>query len=122
MIGLKEGNNYSRIDKIIVKNDKNEKIIIDSHTIGYIEASGRGVVVYTDNNKVYKLSRKISEIEKYISDDCNFVRIHRSYIINIDKLEKYGDTYVVINKKLLPLSKNGYKSLEKRITSIAYIL
>ena len=122
MIGLKEGNSYSGIDKIIVRNDKNEKIIIECNTIGYIEAANRGVVIYTDDDKIYKLSRKISELDKYAIDSCNFVRTHRSYIINMDKIEKYGSTYVVINKKLLPLSRNGYKNLENRITSIAYIL
>ncbi|MBD3630347.1 response regulator [Cyclobacterium sp.] len=47
-----------------------------------------------------------------------FIRIHRSYLVNIPKIEAVGDGFVEINKKTLPVSKQFKQGLLKKINTL----
>ena len=38
-----------------------------------------------------------------------FVRVHRSYIVNISHIDNIGDNMIVINKEVIPIS-DRYKN------------
>ncbi len=47
-----------------------------------------------------------------------FVRVHRSYIVNITRLDVVAEGHVEINRKVIPLSKSYKESLLKHLQTI----
>ncbi|MCC8146010.1 MAG: LytTR family transcriptional regulator [Bacteroidales bacterium] len=86
----------------------------------YIEANGDYVLIYTKETKFLK-DRTMKYWENHLPAEC-FVRIHRSFIVNleyIDKIELYEkDSYRVQLKgyeRSLKVSNSGYKLLKQKI-------
>lgn len=109
----------SFLKRIVVKSTKAMNVIpVDD--ILYLEAQDDYVMIHTSDSRHMK-----KQTMKYFEDrlDPNqFIRVHRSYIVNvtqINKLEPYSkDTYVVILKKgdKLNVSNTGYKALKERLS------
>ncbi|WP_290796433.1 LytR/AlgR family response regulator transcription factor [Flavihumibacter sp. UBA7668] len=76
---------------------------MDVGSILYLKAEGDYTRIYSIDNNQYMSSYGISVLEKRL-DPSNFIRIHRSYIINTDYIkEMYRDiskTYVLLNNKV----------------------
>jgi len=77
------------------------------------------VMVYTEKGNFLK-----SKTMKYFEDhlpSSQFIRIHRSYIINVEKIERLEpydkDTYMAIISKdqKLKVSRTGYKKLRQQM-------
>jgi DNA-binding LytR/AlgR family response regulator len=47
-----------------------------------------------------------------------FVRVHRSYIVNITRLDVVAESHVEINRKVIPLSKSFKETLLKHLQTI----
>lgn len=76
--------------------------------ITYIESLKDYVrVKKTDGKEVISL-QKISYLEQKLPADC-FLRIHKSYIISVKKIEAFSTTGVEINGKEIPIGRS-YKS------------
>ena len=45
----------------------------------------------------------------------NFCRIHRSYIVNLNQIDKIEENIVVIKNKTFPISRSNKKDLYERI-------
>ena len=75
--------------------------------IQYVESMREYVSIHFENGKIItKIG--IGEIEKLLQG--NFLRIHRSYLINVDKLTAYNAEEIFIGKTSLPIGTN-YKKL-----------
>lgn len=105
-------------DRIVIKDNNNIRIIhVDD--ILYVEAADDYARIFTAGGSYLK-NRTMANIEKQLSP-ANFVRIHRSYIVNIREitgLHPYEkDSYLVVlrNGKQLPVSKTGYPKLRERL-------
>jgi DNA-binding LytR/AlgR family response regulator len=48
----------------------------------------------------------------------HFLRIHRSYIINLSRIDEIAGTHVVISKKAIPMTKDKRPELLKRLQTI----
>lgn len=68
-------NNFIRID--------NRNTIINEDSIYFIKKNGMKLVFYTDN-RIYETYSSFSKIEEILPS--NFVRCHKSYIVNINKI------------------------------------
>lgn len=107
--------NGEGIKRIVVKTGNSIRIISLKDVL-YIEASDDYVYFYTEGEKFIK-TQTLKSLEKGL-DDKFFVRIHRSYIVQvqqINKIEPYEkEGYVVMlkNGKRLPVSKTGYPKLK----------
>jgi len=77
------------------------KVMLDD--ILYIESARDYLKVYTQNSSVIT-RQTISSIEAMLSDS-EFIRIHRSYIISIKKIDSFTHETVEIGKKELPIGK-----------------
>lgn len=81
---------------------KNDKIhMVDVNDIYYCEARERYTRIFTENEN-YEIKEGISEVEKNISNE-NFFRSHRSYLVNLQKIEEiipwFNNTYILkLNK------------------------
>jgi len=107
-----------KLTRIIVKKNS-EFHCINVSQIRYIEANGDYVLIYADSNRYLK-DQTMKYWETHLPDD-SFVRIHRSFIVNIEmvaKIELYEkETYKVHlkNGDKLKASSAGYKLLKKKM-------
>jgi DNA-binding LytR/AlgR family response regulator len=107
-----------KITRISVK--KNQAIfLIPVEQIQYVAANGDYALIYTQEGRFLK-DRTMKYWETYLPDDL-FIRIHRSFIVNIaciSKIELYEkDTYKVLlkNGDSLKTSAAGYKLLRQKM-------
>jgi two-component system, LytTR family, response regulator len=81
-----------------------KKIIqINWDEVLYVEALREYLSIVTAKQKIVTYKR-MSEFEEM--QPSNFKRIHNSFIINLDKIEKVEDNLVFINNRQIPISKS----------------
>ena len=107
-----------KLTRIIVKKNS-EYHCINVNQIRYIEANGDYVLIYTDTNRYLK-DQTMKYWELHLPDDY-FVRIHRSFIVNIEviaKIELYEKELYKVHLKngdVLKASSSGYKLLKQKM-------
>lgn len=82
---------------------------IEVNDINYLEASGSYTEIFT-NDKNYTLSSNLNHFQENIQSPY-FIRIHRSFVVNIKKVEGFDNNTVLINGKSLPISKSYQKEV-----------
>ncbi|BAX81323.1 LytR/AlgR family response regulator transcription factor [Labilibaculum antarcticum] len=93
---------------IFVKSEK-KMVKVFLHEILYIESLRNYVSIYLANEQEIVTLNTISNIEEKLPE-TNFLRIHRSFIIAIDKIESFTSSIVQIEQKHIPIGRN-YKSM-----------
>lgn len=73
----------------------------------FIEALQKYVRIHTANERIVTLM-SMSQLEETLPQ-AKFIRIHRSYIVNLDKIESIEGNLVRIGKHQLPISKGNEK-------------
>lgn len=107
--------NPAQRSRVVVKVDRSIKII-PTADIHYLEADDDQVKISTHEGNYFK-NKTMSFFENTL-DPIQFIRVHRSYIINLNqvlKIElKEKENYVVLLKSglWLPVSKGGYMKLK----------
>ena len=102
-------------NRIVVREGSNIRIV-PVHEVQYIEAYDDYVKIYTQ--KEMFLKKKTMSFYENSLDASQFVRVHRSYIINLQQLTKIEpmekETYLALLKSgaKVPLSKSGYVKLK----------
>ncbi len=106
------------IDRIVVKSGSTINVIPVDDVI-YFEAQDDYVMVYATEGRFLK-----QQTMKYFEESLpgnQFIRVHRSFIVRIDKitrLEQYGkESYKVIlnNNQSIPVSRSGYVRLKEKL-------
>tara|TARA_R110002051_G_scaffold91370_2_gene160692 strand:+ start:11259 stop:11993 length:735 start_codon:yes stop_codon:yes gene_type:complete len=102
-------------DRIFVRhNGRMEKLLLDD--ILYIEADRNYCTLITQKvNHILTCTLKVMQ-EKLPS--ASFVRVHRSFIINISKLDVLADGHLEIGRKVIPIGKSHKELLLNRIRTI----
>jgi two-component system LytT family response regulator len=104
------------LDRVVVK-DRHKISIIMAEQIRYIESLDDYVFIYTDTGRHMK-QKTMKYFETNLSPK-DFIRIHRSYIVNvaqIAEIQQYEkDSYVVLlrDRTKLKVSKSGYRNLKE---------
>ena len=83
--------------------------------IKWVEALGDYVKVVTSNSNIIVLS-SLRNFEKKLPVN-KFLRIHKSYIINLDRIDNLSNKTVEIESNLIPVSRNKKAELEKILES-----
>jgi two-component system LytT family response regulator len=102
------------LERLVVK-DGSRVYVIPTAKLEYAEAQDDYVALCTEGKKHLK-QQTISSLETAL-DPQQFLRIHRSYIVNLEKvtkIEPYSkDNHVVVlgNGTQLPVSRTGYSRL-----------
>ena len=110
------GTNPSQQNRIVVKDNGKIRIIPVSQ-IQYLEAADDYVKIHTAEG-VFLKNKTMSFFEQTLETQ-NFIRIHRSYIINvqlitrIDPYEKENHLAILSIGTKLPVSKAGYAKLKQ---------
>jgi DNA-binding LytR/AlgR family response regulator len=102
-------------DRIFVRHrEKMVKIIVAD--ILYIEADRNYCRIFT-REKEYLLSITLKTIEEKLPGRV-FLRIHRSYIINLSHIDEVADGHVIIAQKAIPLSAGLKEQLLQSIQTL----
>lgn len=86
---------------------------LDLSQILYIESLGDYVTFVTDSKK-YIVHSTLKNIDDKIHND-HFLKVHRSYIVNLTKVVDIEETNLVIKDKVIPISRAHKPLLLKRI-------
>jgi DNA-binding LytR/AlgR family response regulator len=109
------------IEKVETKSEENELYInidrrlvkIELSSIYLIEAKGDYILVKTDT-KNYTVHSTLKKIEDKLPDDL-FIKVHRSFVINIKKIIDIEDNSVLIAKDVIPVSRSNRPELMRRL-------
>ena len=102
--------------RIVVKKGNN-LVILPVHTVHYLEAFDDYVKVHTKDG-FYLKKKTMAHYEKAL-EPAQFVRVHRSYILNLQELTRIEplekDSHVALLKSgvRVPLSQSGYTRLRE---------
>ncbi|WP_026755617.1 LytTR family DNA-binding domain-containing protein [Sediminibacter sp. Hel_I_10] len=119
-----EDNNLSQVhqsspfllsDCIFVRHhEKMLKVYIKD--IFYIEAERNYCRIYS-KGKEYLLVMTLKQMDKKLPER-HFLRVHRSYIVNLSQINEVATSHIVIEKKAIPVSKSLKEELLKRLHTI----
>ncbi|PWJ92213.1 LytTR family two component transcriptional regulator [Flavobacterium araucananum] len=96
---------YINIDRRLIK--------IEFALVNIVEAKGDYIHIKTQN-KNYIVHSTLKKIEDKLPKDL-FVKVHRSFIINIKKIIDIEDNSVLIDKDVIPVSRANRTNLIKRL-------
>ena len=88
-------------------------IKIDLPQIYLIEAKGDYIHIKTED-KNYVVHSTLKKIEEKLPESL-FLKVHRSYIINVKKIIDIEDNSVLIKKDVIPVSRSKRPELMKRL-------
>jgi len=98
-------------DSIFVKSDK-KLIKLNFNEINHIEAYGNYVKIFID--KMILIPQTLSGFLEKLPH--NFLRIHKSYVINFNKLKLIDGNQIILNNETkLPIGKSYRKLILKKI-------
>lgn len=104
------------LERVLIK-EGSKVLVIPVEKIDYIEAQDDYVSFRVEGKSHLKMQR-LSELESSL-DSKQFVRIHRSYILNIERLAKIelyakdSRTAILKDGTQLPVSRTGYEKLKE---------
>ncbi len=103
------------LERILVR-DGSRVHVIPAPMVDHIEAQDDYVTIHSQGKKYLKLDR-LSELEAAL-DPKQFVRIHRSHIVNVERLVRL-ETYakesrivILVDGTKLPVSRSGFEKLK----------
>lgn len=105
-------------NRVVVKNGSNI-LIIPTTEITHMEAYDDYVKIFT--GETFYLKKKTMSYYEEVLDPENFVRVHRSFILNLDFLtrieqaDKTSHQALLKNGTKVPLSKSGYTRLRDQL-------
>nr|WKN38440.1 LytTR family DNA-binding domain-containing protein [Tunicatimonas sp. TK19036] len=99
---------YLKVDSLLVK--------FDLKDIHWIEAFGDYVRVKTPD-KLHTVYATLKSVEDVLPSE-EFIRIHRSYIVRVDKIVNIDQNNLQVEKKILPVSQSYRKKLLEKITTL----
>lgn len=94
-----------------------EKMVkINIIDILYIEAERNYCRIYS-KGKEFLIVTTLKDIDQKLPQD-HFLRIHRSFIVNISQIDEIATSHVVVSRKAIPISKQLKSELLKRLHTI----
>ncbi|MDX1769009.1 MAG: LytTR family DNA-binding domain-containing protein [Arenibacter troitsensis] len=100
---------------IFVKSNlKKRKVVLND--IKWVEALGDYIKVVTNEGNIVILST-MKSFEKQLPQD-KFLRIHKSYIVNLEKVEKFNSKNIEVEGRQVPLSRNKKTELMEALYNV----
>lgn len=115
---LREAMRLVRVERILVR-DGHKVHIVAVDTLDYVQAQDDYVMLHAGGRSLLK-EQPLASLEAQL-DPARFVRIHRSYLINLARLERVEleakDRRVVVLRSgvRLPISRSGHQRLSERL-------
>lgn len=97
---------YLKVDKDM------KKVIIND--IAYIESWKDYVMVYLNDGKHFLVKQSITAMENLLSEH-KFLRVHRSYMVSLDKVSGYNGLSVQLGDQEIPIGRLYKQSVMERL-------
>ena len=110
-----DNENLVNDDAVFVKVDS-QLVKVNTGDILWVEAFGDYVNIFTETNK-YIVHSTMKGMENKLSSD-HFFRVHRSYIVRLQKIKAIEETLIIIGKKLIPIGDSYRSALMKRLNML----
>ncbi|HEX7711418.1 MAG TPA: LytTR family DNA-binding domain-containing protein [Sphingomonadaceae bacterium] len=116
--GLAEGDDsVSRYEKLINVKDRGQIFRVDVDSIEHIEAAGDYMCIYTGDNSLI-LRETMKDLERRL-DPRLFQRVHRSTIVNLDKVRQVkphtnGECFLVLESNAQVKVSRSYRDVVAR--------
>ncbi|MEE4197083.1 MAG: response regulator transcription factor [Bacteroidales bacterium] len=116
-----ERNNSNNSSDGIISIKNNKKIHNIKHEdILYVESLREYVKIHTTGDTIM-VKCALNKIEESLPADL-FIRIHKSFIIAIKKVELFTATYAEINKQKIPIGRNFKSNTIKTLSNLGDII
>ena len=103
-------------DHIYIKAD-GKLIRLNNDSILYIESMGDYVKFVTSDNKKYITHNTIKNLEEKVSKH-HFLKVHRSFIVNLHKIDDMRENILFIKGNEIPVSKANKADVFRRLNII----
>ena len=101
-------------DYFFIKCDgKYEKIRTDE--ILFIQALQNYVMIYTENRK-YMTLMSMKTLEENLDAEL-FIRVHKSYIVSVSKINSFENTQIRIKDEFIPISRSNKEWVHEKLLS-----
>ncbi|RPD94462.1 DNA-binding response regulator [Aureibaculum marinum] len=108
-------NPYVLEDCIFVR-DHEKMVKISLKNIYYIEADRNYCRIFC-RDKAFLIVNTLKNINEKLPK-THFLRIHRSYIVNLTKIDEVAGSHLMVANKIVPMSKSFKMDLMKRLQTI----
>lgn len=118
---------FEVMDKLRIRKKQEEKLLFHTETgpvslpaskIWYIEARAHQCVLYTEDEE-YTLRASIGEIAGQLGGRKEFVRCHRSYLVNLYHISAIVKPELILDdKRRLPVSRSAEKEVSRLFIEI----
>jgi len=98
---------------VVKSNRQSRKILFDE--LNYVESLGDYIKLVISDGQPIISKEKISSVEKELPD--SFIRIHRSFIVNKNKIASFNSEGVTIDRQDLPISRSYKKVVLDSLSS-----
>lgn len=105
-----------KLEELFVKNGK-DYLRIGTNEILWIQASGNYIEIFTSNDKSYLLRVGLKEIEERLPDD-QFIRVHKSYIVNKKHILRFNSNSLRTQQGEVPIARSYFNAVLTSFTII----
>ncbi len=111
----KDNSNNGKGESIIIKSNL-KKYKIFTSKIKWIEAYGDYIKIVTNNDSHMVLTSMKSFVKEL--PEKQFLRIHKSFIVNILRIDKYNSKFAEIDGNKIPISRSKKDAITKAISAL----
>lgn len=98
-----------RVSNAIFVKDTINYVKVPFENIDFVKSDGNYLEIHWDGKKSV-LKKTLKSLEEKLPSHT-FFQIHRSYMVNINKISSIGPTHLMVNKKSIPISKGKKEAL-----------
>lgn len=102
-------NNSQTDEYIFIKENKVLHKVLPNEIL-FIESNHVYINVYTTSHR-FLVRSSLQHFWEMLNSDC-FIRIHRGYVVNLDRIDKIGPKSLMVSDKELPVSKAYRRHLQ----------
>ena len=110
---------FTVLDEFLKTFEKSKEAFIAKTSLGffkvnvsdvvYLEAQNKHVNLYLSNDSTIEIRELFSNCEEFFSLEKGFFKCHRSYIVNLNHIEKFTKIQITTsNNASIPISRNNY--------------
>ena len=86
---------------------------IDIADVDYLEAQNKQVLVHLSNDRTIAIRELFSKCAEVFSPENGFCCCHRSYIVNLNNVERFSRTEVTtVHNAVIPISRGSYTAFK----------
>ena len=111
------------IEKQLQIKDKGIMKMIPYDSICFFESRRNKLIIFLNTNEQLETYCTMSEMESILKDELSFIRVHRSFLINMHYIREFSsstvklqpDYYVPISKNYFNTTKDAYFSFTQKL-------